>query len=111
MTIILVLLPTSLILTSYTLIFLWVLQINSPEDMNKAPATCSSNLTVVTFYYGPAMLIYMRPRSFHTPILNQALFMSDTILTPMLNPLIYSLRNREVVGSMRKVLGRYPISN
>ncbi|XP_057564417.1 olfactory receptor 2AJ1-like [Hippopotamus amphibius kiboko] len=106
-----VLLPISLILTSYALIFLQVLQMNSPESRNKALATCSSHLTVVTFYYGPAMLIYMRPRSSHTPILNQALFMFDTILTPMLNPLIYSLRNREVVGSMRKMLGMKPISN
>ncbi|XP_006219590.2 olfactory receptor 2AJ1-like [Vicugna pacos] len=105
-----VLLPIGLILTSYTLIFLQVLQMNSPEGRNKALATCSSHLTVVTFYYGPAMLIYMRPGSSHTPILNQALFMFDTIFTPMLNPLIYSLRNREVVGSMRKVLGRYLIS-
>ncbi|XP_057566118.1 olfactory receptor 2AJ1-like [Hippopotamus amphibius kiboko] len=105
-----ILLPVSLILTSYALIFLQVLKMNSPEGRNKALATCSSHLTVVIFYYGPAMMIYMRPGSSHTPILNQALFMFDTILTPMLNPLIYSLRNREVVGSMRKILGKKPIS-
>ncbi|XP_006894015.1 PREDICTED: olfactory receptor 2L2-like [Elephantulus edwardii] len=104
--IVVVLLPVSLILTSYTLIFLAVLRMNSPEGRNKALATCSSHLTVVTFYYGPAMLIYMRPGSSHTPILNQALFMFDTILTPMLNPLIYSLRNKEVLGALRKVLGK-----
>ncbi|XP_004697256.1 olfactory receptor 56-like [Echinops telfairi] len=108
--IIVVLLPVSLILTSYTLIFLAVLQMNSPEGRNKALATCSSHLTVVTFYYGPAMMIYMRPGSSHTPILNQALFMFDTILTPMMNPLIYSLRNREVVSALRKVLKRCLIS-
>ncbi|XP_075398904.1 olfactory receptor 2L2-like [Tenrec ecaudatus] len=108
--IIVVLLPVSLILASYTLIFLAVLRMNSPEGRNKALATCSSHLTVVTFYYGPAMMIYMRPGSSHTPILNQALFMFDTILTPMMNPLIYSLRNREVVGALRKVLKRCLIS-
>ncbi|XP_007955042.1 olfactory receptor 2AJ1-like [Orycteropus afer afer] len=108
--IVVVLLPVSLILTSYTLIFLVVLRMNSPEGRNKALATCSSHLTVVTFYYGPAMLIYMRPGSSHTPILNQALFIFDTILTPMLNPLIYTLRNKEVVGALKKVLGRCTIS-
>ncbi|XP_076994282.1 olfactory receptor 2T27-like [Tamandua tetradactyla] len=102
--------PVSLILTSYTCIFLVVLKMNSPEGRNKALATCSSHLTVVTFYYAPAMLIYMRPGSSNTPILNQALFMFDTILTPTLNPLIYSLRNKEVLGALRKVLGRCSIS-
>ncbi|XP_007522797.1 olfactory receptor 2AJ1-like [Erinaceus europaeus] len=107
--IIVVLLPISLILSSYTLIFLQVLRMNSPEGRNKALATCSSHLTVVIFYYGPAMLIYMRPGSSHTPTLNQALFMFDTILTPMLNPLIYSLRNKEVVGSMKRMLWKLPL--
>lgn len=105
-----VVLPISLILSSYALIFLQVLKMNSPEGRKKALATCSSHLTVVIFYYGPAMLIYMRPGSSSTPILNQALFMFDTILTPMLNPLIYSLRNREVIGSLKKVLWRCHIS-
>nr|XP_025843122.1 olfactory receptor 2L2-like [Vulpes vulpes] len=109
--IVVVLLPVSFILTSYILIFLQVLRINSHEGRRKALATCSSHLTVVIFYYGPAMLIYMRPGSSHTPILNQALFMFDTILTPMLNPIIYSLRNREVVDSMKKVMGKFSIQN
>ncbi|XP_006874540.1 PREDICTED: olfactory receptor 2L2-like [Chrysochloris asiatica] len=108
--IVVVLLPVSLILTSYTLIILEVLRMNSPEGKNKALATCSSHLTVVTFYYGPAMLIYMRPGSSNTPILNQALFVFDTILTPMLNPLIYSLRNKEVLGALRKVLRKCLLS-
>lgn len=90
--IVVVLLPIIFILTSYTLIFLQVLQINSQEGRSMALPTCSSHLTVVVFYYGPAMLIYMRPGSSQTPILNEDLFMSDTILTPMLNPLIYSPR-------------------
>ncbi|KAM8936537.1 olfactory receptor 2L2-like [Lycaon pictus] len=109
--IVVVLLPVSFILTSYILIFLQVLRINSHEGRIKALATCSSHLTVVIFYYGPAMLIYMRPGSSHTHILNQALFMFDTILTPMLNPIIYSLRNREVVDSMKKVMGKFSIQN
>ncbi|XP_037673445.1 olfactory receptor 2M5-like [Choloepus didactylus] len=108
--IIVVFVPVSFILTSCTLIFLVVLQMGSPEGRNQALVTCSSHLTVVTFCYGPAMSIYMRPGSSNTPIWNQALFLFDTILTRMLNPLVYSLRNKEVLGALRKVLGGCSIS-
>ncbi|XP_037673442.1 olfactory receptor 2M4-like [Choloepus didactylus] len=100
--IIVVFVPVSLILSSYTLIFLVVLQMSSPEGRNQALVNCFSHLTVVPFCYGPAMLIYMRPGSSNTPIWNQALFLFDTILTRMLNPLVYSLRNKEVLGALRK---------
>ncbi|XP_074077087.1 olfactory receptor 2AJ1-like [Macrotis lagotis] len=99
-----VLIPLSLILFSYAFIFLTILRMNSPEGRNKALATCSSHLTVVTLYFGPAILIYMRPGSSQTPKLNQALFLFDSILTPMLNPIIYSLRNKDVLASVRKML-------
>ncbi|XP_076994284.1 olfactory receptor 2T11-like [Tamandua tetradactyla] len=99
------LIPLSLILTSYALIFLTVLHMNSPEGRNKAVTTCSSHLSVVSLYFGPAMLVYMRPSSYHSPKLDQVLFMLGAILTPMLNPLIYSLRNKEVVGALKKVRG------
>ncbi|XP_040830723.1 olfactory receptor 56-like [Ochotona curzoniae] len=103
--------PLSFILTSYALIFLTVLRMNSPEGRNKALATCSSHLCVVSLYFGPAMLVYMRPSSSHSPKLDQALFMLATIFTPMLNPLIYSLRNKEVLAALRKVLGCGPNSH
>ncbi|XP_037673447.1 olfactory receptor 56-like [Choloepus didactylus] len=98
--------PLSLILTSYALIFLTVLRMNSPEGRNKAVSTCSSHPSVVTLYFGPAMLVYMRPSSYHGPKLDQVLFMLGAILTPTLNPLIYSLRNKEVVSALKKMLGR-----
>ncbi|XP_077712049.1 olfactory receptor 2T27-like [Canis aureus] len=104
--IVVLLIPLSFILSSYTLIFLSVLRMNSLEGRNKALATCSSHLTVVSLYFGPAMLVYMRPSSYHSPKLDQVLFMLGAILTPMMNPLIYSLRNKDVVGVLRNMLGR-----
>ncbi|XP_006894022.1 PREDICTED: olfactory receptor 2L2-like [Elephantulus edwardii] len=102
--IVFLLIPFGLILTSYTLIFLTVLQMNSSEGNKKALATCSSHLGVVSLYFGPAMIIYMTPGSSLPPEVDQHLFVFDAIITPMLNPLIYSLRNKEVVGSLRKML-------
>ncbi|XP_006894014.1 PREDICTED: olfactory receptor 2AJ1-like [Elephantulus edwardii] len=99
-----VLIPLSLILTSYSLIFHAVVRMNSPEGRNKALATCSSHLCVVSLYFGPAILVYMRPGSSKTPKLNQSLFMFNAILTPMLNPLIYSLRNKDVIAAVKSVI-------
>ena len=105
-----VLIPLSLILASYTLIFLAVLRMNSSEGRNKALATCSSHLCVVSLYFGPAILVYMRPGSSKTPKLNQCLFMFNAILTPMLNPLIYSLRNKDVIEALKsRVINRFPL--
>uniref|UniRef100_A0A4W2EV28 G-protein coupled receptors family 1 profile domain-containing protein n=1 Tax=Bos indicus x Bos taurus TaxID=30522 RepID=A0A4W2EV28_BOBOX len=119
-TIVFLLIPFILILTSYTLIFLTVLRMNSQKGKNKALATCSSHMTgrrkalaicsshlaVVSLYYGPAMIIYMTPHSFHTLEQDEILSMINTIFTPMLNPLIYSLRNKEVLGALRKAMNR-----
>ncbi|XP_006923441.2 olfactory receptor 2T29 [Pteropus alecto] len=104
--IVFVLLPLGLIMASYMLIFLTVLHMNSPEGRRKALATCSSHMAVVSLYYMPAMIIYMTPRSSHTAEQDEILSVINTILTPMLNPLIYSLRNKEVLAGLRKVMIR-----
>ncbi|XP_057566477.1 olfactory receptor 2T27-like [Hippopotamus amphibius kiboko] len=104
--ILVLLLPLSLILSSYVFIFLAVLRMNSPEGRNKALATCSSHLCVVGLYFGPGMCIYIRPGSAKTPKLNQGLFLFGTVLTPLLNPLAYSLRNKELLSSLKKLTGR-----
>ncbi|XP_008839993.1 olfactory receptor 2T2-like [Nannospalax galili] len=109
--IVFVLLPLGLIMASYLLIFLTVLRMNSPEGQRKALATCSSHLAVVSLYYGPAMIIYMTPHSFHTSEQDEILSMINTIFTPMLNPLIYSLRNKEVLAALRKAISRRFILN
>ena len=63
-------------------------------------------MAVVSLYYVPAMIIYMTPRSFHTAEQDEILSVISTILTLMPNPLIYSVRNKEVIAGLRKVMIR-----
>lgn len=100
------LLPLSLIFSSHVLILLAVLQMSAPAGRNKALATCSPHLCVVCLYFGPGMCIYMRSGSAKAPQLNQGLFLFGTVLTPLLNPLAYSLRNKEVLRALKKLMGR-----
>ncbi|KAM6148432.1 olfactory receptor 2M3-like [Erethizon dorsatum] len=98
--------PVAIIIASYTRVILAIIHMGSGEGRRKAFATCSSHLTVVGMYYGAAMFIYMRLTSERSPTWDKMVSAFYTILTPMLNPLIYSLRNREVSRAFRKVLGR-----
>ncbi|XP_074075555.1 olfactory receptor 2AJ1-like [Macrotis lagotis] len=98
------LIPLSIILASYGHIIRTVLHIKSVEAQKKAFSTCSSHLTVVAMYYGCFIFTYMRPRSYHTPGQDKFLAISYTILTPMLNPIIYSFRNKDVLCAIKKVL-------
>ncbi|MBZ3871205.1 Olfactory receptor 2AG2 [Sciurus carolinensis] len=101
------LLPLSAIVASYTLILFTVLHMPSKEGRKKALVTCSSHLTVVGMFYGAATFMYVLPSSFHSPKQDNIISVFYTIVTPALNPLIYSLRNKEVMGSLRRVLGKY----
>lgn len=105
-----IIVPFGLIMASYTFIFLAVLRIKSSQGRSKALATCSSHLTVVSFYLGPCVYMYMTPGFSHTPEQEQAVSVFCTVLTPMLNPLIYSLRNKDVVRAFQKVLRKHPVS-
>nr|XP_008250034.3 olfactory receptor 2T27-like [Oryctolagus cuniculus] len=96
----------SLILASYILIFLTVLKMNSPKGRHKALTTCCSHLTVVSLFFGQAMFVHLTPDSSHTPKQDQIGAVLGTIVTPMLNPLIYSLRNKEVLEALKKCMGR-----
>ncbi|XP_003479785.1 olfactory receptor 2M4-like [Cavia porcellus] len=98
--------PVAVIVTSYSCVLQAVIHMGSGESRRKAFATCSSHLVVVGLYYGAAMFMYMRPASLHTPEQDTMVSAFYAILTPMLNPLIYSLRNREVSRGLRKLLGR-----
>ncbi|XP_006874549.1 PREDICTED: olfactory receptor 2T27-like [Chrysochloris asiatica] len=106
-TIVFLLVPFILILSSYTFIFLTVFRMNSRKGKNKVLATCSSHLTVVSLYFGQGIFIYMMPSSSHTPEQDQIVAVFGTMVTPMLNPLIYSLRNKEVVGALKKMIRRF----
>nr|XP_010963246.1 olfactory receptor 2AG2-like [Camelus bactrianus] len=99
--------PLAAILASYTLILYTVLRMPSNEGRQKALVTCSSHLTVVGMFYGAATFMYVLPSSLHSPKQDNIISVFYTIVTPALNPLIYSLRNKEVMGALRRVLGKY----
>jgi olfactory receptor len=101
------LLPLSAIVTSYTRILFTVFHMHSDEGKKKALFTCFSHLTVVGMFYGAATFMYVLPSSFHSPKQDNIISVFYTIVTPALNPLIYSLRNKEVMGALRRVLGKY----
>lgn len=93
--------PLSTILVSYTCILVTVLR--STGKSQKALGTCFSHLLVVGLFYGAAMFKYLRPMSYRTPFQDDMVSLFCTIVTPMLNPLIYSLRNRDVLDALKKV--------
>ena len=99
-------LPFIIIACSYGRVLLAVFHMNSAEGKKKAYSTCSTHLTVVTFYYVPFVYTYLRPRDLRSPTEDKALAVFYTILTPMLNPVIYSLKNKEVMGALKRVIQR-----
>ncbi|XP_048213144.1 olfactory receptor 2T11 [Perognathus longimembris pacificus] len=104
--VLMLLIPVSIISTSYSLILLAVHRMHSAEGRKKALTTCSSHLTVVSIFYGAAFYTYVLPQSFHTPEKDKVVSAFYTIVTPMLNPLIYSLRNKDVIGAFKKIFTR-----
>ncbi|XP_056681772.1 olfactory receptor 2L3-like [Monodelphis domestica] len=94
------------IMTSYGRVLYTVHHMRSSQGKKKAFTTCSTHLTVVTFYYAPFVYTYLRPPSLRSPEEDKNLAVFYTILTPMLNPIIYSLRNKEVLGALQRVSGR-----
>ncbi|XP_053428202.1 olfactory receptor 2AJ1-like [Nycticebus coucang] len=102
--IIFLLIPFSMISASYAQILLTVLQMKSAEARKKSFSTCSFHMIVVIMYYGPFIFTYMRPKSYHTPGQDKFLAIFYTILTPSLNPVIYSFRNKDVLGAMKNIL-------
>ncbi|XP_068107713.1 olfactory receptor 5AR1-like [Hyperolius riggenbachi] len=92
------------ILVSYFCITLTILNIHSTRERQKAFSTCASHLTVVTLYYGTIMLMHLRPRSSYSPELNRVVTILYTVVTPMLNPIIYSIRNKDVKEAIKKML-------
>ncbi|XP_072494200.1 olfactory receptor 13D1-like [Notamacropus eugenii] len=95
-----------LIFFSYIFILSSILRINSSEGRKKAFSTCSAHLTVVILFYGSALFMYMKPQSKDMKTSDELIGLSYGIVTPMLNPIIYSLRNKEVKLGVEKVLTR-----
>ncbi|XP_047630307.1 olfactory receptor 2T33-like [Phacochoerus africanus] len=105
--ILMLLIPLSLILASYSLILTAVLRMQSTAARKKAFSTCSSHLAVVGLFFGTIMFIYMWPKSYHSVAHDKVVSTFYTIFTPVLNPLIYSVRNKEVKGALRKFLEKH----
>uniref|UniRef100_A0A8D2ITM4 Olfactory receptor n=1 Tax=Varanus komodoensis TaxID=61221 RepID=A0A8D2ITM4_VARKO len=98
-TILIVLFPFMLIVVSYVCILRTILKIPSAQGRHKAFSTCTSHIVVVILFYGTAGLTYFQPKSSYSPELKKLLSLSYTVFTPMLNPIVYSLRNKEVRGA------------
>ncbi|XP_013361834.1 PREDICTED: olfactory receptor 5B2-like [Chinchilla lanigera] len=94
------------ILVSYLLIFITICKMHSAARYQKALSTCSSHLTAVSIFYGTAIFMYLQPSSSHSMDTAKIASVFYTMVIPMLNPLVYSLRNKEVKSAFKKVLGR-----
>ncbi|XP_038183068.1 putative olfactory receptor 2W6 [Arvicola amphibius] len=104
--VVLLLVPLSLILLSYGMIAAAVLRMKSTAGRRKAFNTCSSHLTVVSLFYGTIIYMYLQPANSYSQDQGKFLTLFYTIVTPSVNPLIYTLRNKDVKGAVRKLLGR-----
>ncbi|XP_028732242.1 olfactory receptor 2A5 [Peromyscus leucopus] len=96
--------PLCLVLVSYTRILIAILKIQSGDGRRKAFSTCSSHLCVVGLFFGSAIVMYMAPKSQNPETQQKILSLFYSLFNPMLNPLIYSLRNAEVKGAVKRVL-------
>ncbi|XP_065421215.1 olfactory receptor 11A1-like [Chrysemys picta bellii] len=98
-------LPFLLTLTSYVCVISIILRIPSTSGRQKAFSTCSSHIILVTIFYGTIMIVYMVPKSSTLRALNKVFSVCYTVLMPPANPLIYSLRNREVKEALINAIG------
>ncbi|XP_064144176.1 olfactory receptor 9G19-like [Loxodonta africana] len=99
-----VIIPTVLILASYLFIIAAILRIHSTQGRLKAFSTCSSHLISVTLYYGSILYIYSQPSSSYSLERDKMVSVFYTVVFPMLNPMIYSLRNKDVKEALKKLL-------
>ncbi|XP_004389283.1 olfactory receptor 8K3-like isoform X1 [Trichechus manatus latirostris] len=95
-----------IVLVSYLLVLIAILRMNSAEGRHKAFSTCGSHLTVVVLFYGTLIFMYMQPKSSHSSDTDKVASIFYTLVIPMLNPLIYSLRNKDVKYALHRTLGQ-----
>ncbi|NXL56334.1 O5AS1 protein, partial [Chordeiles acutipennis] len=94
------------IVVSYTCILSTILQLRAAESRHKAFYTCTSHLTAVGLFYGSLLFTYLRPSSSYSLDTDKVVSAFYTVIIPMLNPLIYSLRNKEVKDALRRTIER-----
>ncbi|KAM8924684.1 olfactory receptor 8A1-like [Pelodytes ibericus] len=100
-------LPSMSTLISYICIISTILKIPSQKGRSKTFSTCSSHLTIIVLFYGPVLGMYMRPKSTYSLQQDKILSVLYAALIPMINPLIYSLRNKEVQRALCKIRDKY----
>ncbi|KAM5217179.1 olfactory receptor 1f45-like [Hipposideros larvatus] len=98
--------PFSCIIVSYAYIFSNVLKLPSAHGIRKALSTCGSHLTVVSLFYGAILGVYMHPSSSYS-VQDKVATIIFTVVTPLVNPFIYSLRNRDMKGAIRRLILRF----
>nr|XP_045255410.1 olfactory receptor 10J1-like [Macaca fascicularis] len=98
--------PATFLFNSYVLIISTILKIASAGGQKKTFATCASHLTVVIIHYGGASIAYFKPKLENTKDQDQLISVTHTVITPLLNSVVYSLRNKEVQDALQRVLRR-----
>nr|XP_004667814.1 olfactory receptor 5AS1 [Jaculus jaculus] len=96
----------AVILVSYLCILTTVLSIRSSSGRAKTFSTCAAHLTAVTLFYGALLFTYLRPTASYSPDADKVVSLFYTVVFPMLNPIIYSLRNKDVKNSLQKLIER-----
>ncbi|XP_038597552.1 olfactory receptor 10A7-like [Tachyglossus aculeatus] len=104
--VIILILPFGVIIVSYVRILVTILKMSSAEGHCKAFSTCLSHLIMVSLFFGAVGSTYFQVKASYSPEIKKVLSLSYSVFTPMLNPLIYSLRNQEVKSALKRILGR-----
>ncbi|XP_074087617.1 olfactory receptor 8J3-like [Macrotis lagotis] len=94
----------TIVLVSYLHIILAILRIRSAEGRKKAFSTCASHMVAVTVFYGTLLFMYLQPQSNHSLDTDKMASVFYTLVIPMLNPMIYSLRNKDVKEALKRVI-------
>ncbi|XP_050774797.1 olfactory receptor 1019-like [Gopherus flavomarginatus] len=95
-----------LISTSYAYILFTIMKIRSAQGRRKAFSTCASHLLIILLFYGPGFFTHLHPYSSYSIDIEKVVSVFYTMVTPMLNPMIYSLRNKDVQAAFKKAMGR-----
>ncbi|KAG8545125.1 hypothetical protein GDO81_021371 [Engystomops pustulosus] len=98
--------PFSLTVASYVQIISTILNIRSSETRLKAFSSCTSHLTAVILFYAPVLIVYMKPESEYSKEQDNLISLLYVAVVPMLNPFVYSLRNKDVLDAVRKLNAR-----
>ncbi|XP_061295638.1 olfactory receptor 8J1-like [Bos javanicus] len=97
----------TVVVASYFNIIVSILRIRSSEGRKRAFSTCTSHMTAVSVFYGTLLFVYLQPRNNHSLDTDKMASVFYILVIPMLNPMIYSLRNKEVKAALRKFLTNY----